>query len=453
MGEVRAQDLLSLDRDVARGWKALAQWRAALARDPDAHADDEPLEPVRRVAGKSTWDALTELTPTAADAPLREALKRWVFALTQVRLGLPDEVAWARAAADRGGLFAGEPSRRVSWGEAWRGVVAARTVAETALWLDAAAGVAPALAQVGRTRAVRRVEVAHRFGVEHTWALAASIGQGALRDAATGLLDATEDLSRAVWKHASRDATGAAAAIHEAVARDAGEGWPARLTARWLEDAFGAVPRGLRIELPPLPAALGAASFARALVAFGVAVRIAAAPSSMPFALAREPAFVGAHRLGFVFGALATDAQWQGRVLGVGRRTADAQSRVLAHSALLDARLHATRLLLGDDTAFAPRDRFDELGVRLFERQLDPRLCGAWPAAREDEPARFVGLLESRPFGESLRDRFDSDWYRNPRAWAHLREQGAVPAHEPIDASELGARVDALARAFERALG
>lgn len=453
MGDVHRHDLISLDRDVAAGWTALTQWRTALAQDPDEHAEAEPLEPMRHVAGKSTWDALGALAPSTADVPLRDGLKRWVLALTQARIGLPDEVARARAATDPCGFFRGEPPLRVSWRDAWRGATAARTVGETTLWLDAAAGPGPALAQIVRAKAQRRVEVAHRFGMEHPWAVLNSIGPGVLRDLAARLLDGTEDLSRAAWKHASREGAGAAAVIHAAVARDAGEGWPARLTSRWLEDTFGPAPKGMRIDLPQLPAPLGAASFARALVAFGMAVRLAAIPSSMPFALAHDPAFVGTHRLGFVFGALATDAQWQARALGIGRHTAQAQSRLLARSALLDARLHATRLLLGDDAAIAPRDRFDELGVRLFERPLDPRLCGAWPGAREDEPARFVALIDSRAFAEGLRDRFDSDWYRNPRAWDFFREHGSTPAHESMDASGLAARVDALAREFEWLLG
>jgi hypothetical protein len=452
MGDASAQDLSSLDRDVARGWRALSQWRSALAHDPDG-ADEDPLEPVRHVAGKSMLDALSKLVPSAADAPLRDGLKRWVFALIQARIGRSDEVAWALAASHRGAPYGGDRPRQVSWREAWRGVAAARSVGEAALWLDAAAHGGPALAEVGHKRASRRVELAHRLGVDHPWAPLAPIAPAALLGAASRLLDATEELSRAEWKDSMRGEAVPAAVLHAAVGRDAGEGWPAHLTARWLEDVFGGAFRGLRVELPPLPAAVGATSFARALYALGVAVRIAAASLSRPFAVACEPAFVGAHRFGFVFGALTANAQWQGRALGVGRRVAQAQSRVLARSALLDARLHATRLILGDDAAPAPRDRFDELGTRLFGRGLDPRLRGAWPAAREDEPARFVALLQSREFARQLRDQFDSDWYRNPRAWAHLQALGAAPAHESIGASALTAHVDELAREFEGVLG
>jgi hypothetical protein len=453
MVDAPAEDLSLLDRDVAHGWRALAEWRATLRQDLDTQSDEQPLEAVRHVAGKSTWDALGELAPAEAEAPLRDALRRWVFYLTQARIGLPLEVASVRASFDRRGEFLGDVVRQVSWFEAWRGVVSASTTEETELWLEAAATLAPAVAEVGRLRAERRLEVARRLGIDHPWAPVARLDRNALRSAAEALLDKTDDLSTMVWNRALSAGRRPAAVIHSAVARDAGEGWPAHVTSHWLGDIFADGPRGLRLDLPPLPAAIGASSFARALVAFGFAAHIAATPSSMPFALAHDPAFVSAHRLGLVFGALAVDARWQEHTLRIGRRTAMAQSVILARAALLEARLQAARLLLGDDAAFAPRDRFDELGVRLFGRQLDPRLRGAWPAAREDEPGRFVALLGTLPFADSLRERFDVDWYRNPRAWAHLREFQAARVTDPVDASGLTRHAEALASAFERVLG
>jgi hypothetical protein len=460
MGDARpaAGDLLALDRDVARGASELARWRAALVRDPEAHADEEPLEAVRHVAGKSTWDALGALAPSAVDAPLVDALRRWVFALTQARIGCSDDVARARGEAGPHGRFAGSEPRSVSWREAWRGVATSKTPGEARLWLDAAADAAPELASLARARAGRRVEVARRMGYEHPWAPVVPAPVDALRRLARRLLDATEELSRAVWLEDLRGETGAAAILVAAMGRDAGQGWPARLGGRWIEETLAPGGRGLRVELPSLPAVLGAASFARGLAAFGFAARAsltsgAAGKRTTPFSLAREPAFVAAHRFGFVLGALPADPQWQMRALGLGRRAALAQARVLARSALLDVRVHAARLLLGDDAAFAPSDLFDELGVRLFGAPLDARLRGAWPAARDDEPARLLGLVQSRSFGNALRDRFDVDWYRNPRAWAHLRAAAAGPAWEPADASSLEADAAAVARALEDALG
>jgi hypothetical protein len=446
-------DWPSLDRDVARAWRALAHWRAQLTKDLTAMAGEEPLEAVRHVGGRTTWRALAELTPADADMPLRDALKRWVFFFIQARIGLPLEVAWARAATEKRAVLQGDLESRVSWLEAWRGVASARSTAETQRWLQAAADVGPDVAAVNRLRAERRVEVAHRLGVDHPWAPILPVDRGALRNAAELLLIRTDDLAAAARSRGPSAEEGPSAVIHGAMARDASEGWPAHLTSHWLQDAFGSGTRGLPLQLPPLPAARGASSFARALVAFGFAVRVAASPSDMPFALARDPAFVSAHRLGFVFGTLALDAHWQERTLCIGRRVAAAQSIALSRSALLEARLLAARLLLGDEAAFAPLERFNELGVRLFGRELDARLRGAWPLAREDEPARFLALLEGLPLAESLREQFDVDWYRNPRAWVHLRALAAGPAREPAEASALPHQVDRLARAFEGVLG
>ncbi len=424
-----------------------------MAVDPEAYADDGPLEAERRVAGQSMWEALGALTPSVADVALRDGLRRWTFVLTEARILGPEDVSWAKLASAPSGRFLGDRPRQVSWREGWRGVAAARTSAEAALWVDSVLEAGPGLAAVARRRAERRVEVARRLGLSHPWSALVPTEPAALRRAASRFLAATDDLSRASWKETlGRDMT-MAGVLHAAVGRDAPEGWPARLTPRWLEDVFGVAVRGLRIDLPALPAAMGAASFARALGIFGFAYGVAVAPPSMPFALAHDPAFVDAHRLAFVLGALASDPAWQVRVLGIAERAAHAQSRLMARGALLEARMHAVRLLLGDDTAFAPRELFDELGVRLFGAALPAQLAGAWPRARDDEAARFAALLEARGFAVGVRDRFDFDWYRNPRAWDDLRAPRAPGAPRSADAAVLEGQVDGLARAFDEVLG
>ena len=452
MAERHVQDLLALDRDVARAAKALARWRTLLADRPEEAVDDDPFEGVRGVAGKSTWDRLGELPSSAGDESLRVALRRWVLALVQARIGGVDDLAWAREVAVPRGWFEGERPRQVSWREAWRGVALAKTPAEARSWLEAAAEAAPSLAPVRALRGARRVEVARRMGLSHPWEPAAAVGLGPLRASASRFLDRTDDLSRAVWRESLGAEPATAAILHAAAAREAGDGWPARLTPRWLQEQFGVGTRGLVLELPALPQTIGAASFARGLALFGYAFRVASAQSSMPFALACDPWFVAAHRLAFVFGALAADAEFFLRALGVGRRTADAQARVLARTMLLDARVGAARVLLGGDES-APRDAFDDIVSRLFGSAIDRRFHGVWPAARADEPARWLGLLLAPRLRESLRDNFDTDWFRNPRAWTELQSQGAGPAFETVDEGSLESGGAALVRSFERALG
>jgi hypothetical protein len=451
MAEPHVQDLLALDRDVARAAKALARWRTLLGDHPEEAVDEDPFEGVRRVAGKSTWDRLGELSSSAGDESLRVALRRWVLALVQARIGGVDDLAWAREAAVPRGRFEGERPRQVSWRDAWRGVALAKTAAETRSWLEAAAGAAPSLAPVRALRGARRVELARRMGLSHPWEPAA-VGLVPLRASASRFLERTDDLSRAVWRESLGAEPAMAAILHAAAAREAGDGWPARLTPRWLEEQFGAAARGLVLELPALPQTIGAASFARGLALFGYAFRVASAQGAMPFALACDPWFVAAHRLAFVFGALAADAEFFLRALGVGRRTADAQARVLARTLLFEARVSAARVLLGGDES-AARDAFDDIGSRLFGSAIDRRFHGVWPAARVDEPARWLALLLAPGLRESLRDHFDTDWFRNPRAWAELRAHGAGPAFEAVDEGTLGSSGEALVRSFERALG
>ncbi len=148
MADSVTDDLVSLDRDVARAASSLARWRAALSADPEAHAEETPLEVVRRVATKSTWNTLGRLPPAGADALLVAGLHRWVYALLQARVAHPDEVAWARTAAAPYGLLDGENPRRVSWREAWREVVLAKTPGEARQRLEAAAEAAPHLAAI-----------------------------------------------------------------------------------------------------------------------------------------------------------------------------------------------------------------------------------------------------------------------------------------------------------------
>lgn len=452
MADAEILDLLSLDRDVSRAVAQVERWRSGLIDDPQRRAEDDPFDGVRRVSAKSTRDALLAYDVSGEQRALRDALVRWTAALVETRLDLTDEVAFAVEASAPRARFEGEGARLVSWREAWRRLVAARGVAEARLWLDAAAEAAPPVAAVTRRRASRRMEVARRLGDQHPWALQLSAPPEAIRSAACRLLDATDPIAAALHQEAPRDARGPAAAILDAMARDAGDGWPARLSSGWLEQTFTGFARGLPIRIGRLPKAWGAASFARALHEFGFASRVASAPTSMPFALAHDPAFVGAHRWGFLFGSLAADPDFQQRILGVTRRTALAQARRLSRTALLDVRLHAARIILSALNGPRP-EPFEEVGTRLFGQPLDVRLRGAWPHAREDEPARLVGLLQTPALRHALIDRFDVDWYRNPRAWTHLRAEGSLPAWEPIDDTPLDQAADALGRSFEEALG
>jgi hypothetical protein len=446
-------DLHSLDREIARGAASLSRWRADLSRDAEGYADVHPLEPVRRVTGKTTYEALGAQSPSLADVPLRDALREWVVTLLLARVVHDEDVELSRARAEATCRFTGEPTALVSFPQAWRSLASSRTVAEAKLWLEAAAAAGPELAEIARRRADKRLEAVRRLGLSHPWEAVVPAKPDAIRAAAERWLAATQDLSDAFVKPLVKDGAGPAAVLHAAVAREAGEGWPARLTERWLVDLFGACLQGLRPALPPLPPALGASSYARALGLLGSAIRDASVHAATPFTLGHDPGDRATHRLGAVFAGLATSEEWQVRALGLGRRAAASQARVLAHTAVLHVRLSAARLLLGDEARFAPRERFQELGPRVLGASLDARLRGAWPASHDDEAARFVALLEAHDLSVALRDRFDADWFRNPRAFTHLRVASSLASREPIEAASLDASVDGLSRALEAVIG
>ncbi len=427
MIESTAEDLLSLDQDVARAAGNLARWRAELAahgaRDLAVVADrEDPFESVRHVAGQSLWDALQRLSLAPAEAMHRDALRRWVYALMQARIGLVFEIAMVRAKAEPTGRFVGPPPRLVSFADAWRGVLVSTSAGQANEWLRAAADAAPLYADLGRRRAARRVDVALRLGLEHPWIPLVGVAPVALSELAVRVLDATEDLWRHVQAQAPQSKEVAASVFRRAVARDAGEGWPGSISMAWLASVTGMAEGRVELEVQSLPAPLGASSFLRALYAAGCFARISLGRCGLPFSLAEEPVCVAGHRWGLAFASLGTSIDWQVRELGLGKRTASAQVRSATYAALFELRLQAARVLLGDDASPSPEALFEELCVRLVGVPLDTRLRGAWPSRREDDPARMIAWVQAPSFIAGLRDTFDLDWYRNPRALSHMRD-------------------------------
>lgn len=452
------RDLASFDRDVARAFGAWRTWKGDLARDPASCADEEPLERWRHVAGKSLYETLASLSPSAADVPHRDALRRWVYALMLARITQSLDAEWARAEAERTAHATVPVPHLASAREAWLGILEGATAHERRAWLDVATERGPALASIARRRAERRVEAAHRMGLADEDALF-GVPRQALVSAALALLDRTDDLAREALRDArkrgsfSDDPPLAVDAIAIAVARDAPEGWPARLTWQWLDATFGLFTKGLRLEAPRILAPIGASTFARVCASFGASLRVAGASPSLPFALARDPQFTAMHRFACVFGALPMSPVFQRRILGNGARVAGAQARVLARTALLHARLEAARFLSSRAPSAIP---FDDLTHRLFGVPLPRALAGAWPRADDDAPARLVALLTAPTLARDLVDRFDDDWFANPRAVLHVRAIASGPAHEdpsPEPGADLAKTVTPLARAFEEACG
>jgi hypothetical protein len=157
------------------------------------------------------------------------------------------------------------------------------------------------------------------------------------------------------------------------------------------------------------------------------------------------------HRFACVFGALPASTAFQKRVLGNVARVAESQARTLARTALFEARLEAGRFVLESDRT---RDGFEHVTARLFGAPLPAPLAGAWPPPRDDGRARLVGLVTAHALSKELVDRFDVDWFANPRGVLHVRTIASAPAREePADPTHLATATLALARAFEETLG
>lgn len=450
-------DPVALDRSVERAFRAHRAWKKGLFRDPDGFAEQDPFGPpeLRKVATKTAYDAVA-----GSPLPFQAELARWIGHLVQARLTGPMDVERAGALHAEEAPSPFEAKRRVSYRRAWRGIVEEPSSGRALAWLDAAATLAPPLATIERERDARRDEVWRRLGHDGhpAWSLAPLRDVGAM---ARAVLDATEDLAQSLLAEARRrDGSPRPTpvdALREAMARDATSGWPARLTARWLSEIFGTHVAGLSIDLGPLPDALGGASFARALARFGYALRTADPGSAMPFVLRRDPHFVDAHRVAATFGALVAAPAFHRRVLGLGERAAAQQTRTFARALLFTLRVDALRALAAHD-ARAFVDAWDEWTARAMGAPLPRALAGAWPRRRDDEAARFYGAIAALDFTGDLVERFDEDWFRNPRAFEALRARGAMPASataftEGAEPPDTGATATAVVRAFEGLLG
>jgi hypothetical protein len=457
--EKGALDLLSVDRDVARANGALVRFRAALALDPGPAGETDPLEPFRHVAGQSMYETVETFGASGFDAPLRKALLPWLYALTQARIGRDLEIAWHRESAAPEAHAKLETPRDTSYREAWREAVFARDIGARRPWLEAAASRGPKLAAIAREAAPRHAEVARRLGFIHPAAAVSELAHTALRDAAWTLVRASADLLASLRRESRARSPDAVAAgplplwIEDGLAKDADQGWPARLSARWLEDHFREMSRDATLSLD-LPRAAGAATFSRALYAFGRGLR-EDRRSALPFSIASDPFHLDAHRFGFAFGSLSTTRVFHRRVLDLSERIADRQARALARTALHEAVWVAASWLLTDETCYATTDLWDEITQTIFGAPIDPLFLGAWPTPRGDSTSRLEALLTAPELTNSLVERFDEDWFRNPDAAEWIRARASGPARPPLaaDPTDPGVAALSLARSFEEALG
>ncbi len=450
-------DLARTDLDLARACASLE--RARRTQGGVEASDPQPLAQHRAVSGRRALQILDELAPSSADGPRVRAQARMVLHLAIARIGFESgaEVAAARAIADAGVEIAGTPPSRVPWTDAARALVEVRVAPAMDPVLTAMAARGPAIAAANRRLGETSFEAARQLGLPHPEArfVASAEGVEGVIGAAQTFLDRTEALWTDLVAHARRRAAAPVwrpvDTLALALAPDAPRGWPSRITARWFAEILPGLAKRAEIAPDSLPAALGGASFARALGVFGAALM--RPPASLPFSLARDPTAPRALLFSALFAGLPGAAIFHARVLGEPAGTARDQARALSRAILFAGRKAAFDAILAR-TASASADAWNELSFRVFGAPVPATLAGAWPRRRPDAVCRFEAWLLARDREGDLVRRFDEDWFRNPRAEAALLAEASGPARdfEPHPEGQLAPAAEDAARRFQEVL-
>ena len=466
-------DLFSLDRKIALAARALDGWRGDLAVDP-RFDDDDPIGQWKELASKTTIEAIAKstlapisMTPpmllssgeVAAEAlsatldplaTLRPAAASWCAHLLIAR-GLREATA-ARAAAARDDLDSDSYGRPTSLRAMLRALARPRQAGGVPEGRAAAAieDLAPQLLDSIVDEESRRRESADGLGV--LGKCCRDVDAGAV-ECAEALLTQTDDEAADLLAHGlrmiGREKKGATWIDVLAVRRaaDVAEGWPNALTARWLAELsrgtelFAGLQLDVRVDagrLGPradhaclrLTPPTGAWTFARGLYAVGVALRIHGRDAKAPYASHTVPHDRRPFVVGEAFLALASTAVFHARARGVARIKAEASARRLETTRLLERRHLALRVCLGAALAENRRtflERFEALAPRAIgaetPRALATLLGAPGPTGPADDAARLQAIDEGALLAKELVDRFDVDWWRNPKAAGWIRDR------------------------------
>ena len=398
-------DLLRLDKRIAELTRALREWRRS------SRAGEAPrIE--REVSSLATYD---DLRGAKAD-PVAGRLAIHVAALTVDRVTLADE---ARVVAARRAPSENERAPHATVDRLAREILELHGDRLGRISQLEVIAAAPADAQrrwaERRREAYRRLGLADETAVEHAPLSppgAVALAESALRvtESAFGELRARPLL----------------AVLDRAVGAEAGEGWPARVTARWVRDVFGRGPlfEGMSLTLPRTPEPLGASSFARALDGAGRELAARDLPPGVPFSVARDPFDLLEARRGALFASLLLEPKLHQKRLGLGPARAREQTRSVARASVVWLRVASLRVLasaaLGDGSA---QGSFPELAERCLGRPLARDLAGVFPLTGPRSALDLAAIFAATRDREVVREAFDEDWFENPRAHEALRHE------------------------------
>jgi hypothetical protein len=439
-----AIDPLKLDRDIARAARAERRWWRTLRSDVDRAAADAWYEPVRYVTTRTTYLEVAELP---ASDPLREPFLRWVHRLALTRIAGRAIVDAARARQNPSLELEIPESGTFSPGDLVRRALAEREAARARAWLDGFGEAGSAVLAAEKILRETTIEITARLGVDDPSSLAV-VDRAAISTEAERVLARTGDLASSLLGP-REDLAGL---IADLVTRDVPGVWPRSPDARWLYEQFHgtALLEGLALDLGPTPPPLGASSFARGLARFGAAYARAAVLGGGPFVLLGDPSDTHPMRRGALFASLLLDLPFLRKKVGLSREAAAETARALAATVLARARIDAAMTLV--DFALASPSQIEEAASEALCVRVPRALGGVLPRPDARAPSRLAGMLLALGDRDELTNRFDEDWFVNPRAFLFLRESDASPRSSRLPKEALGGTGDRLAQSLE-ALG
>lgn len=411
-----------IDQRIAR---AFGSWRLAaraLRKDPSASRYNV-LENHRAVTTRSMWQELGE----RAKDPILAAARPWVYALLLERLVWPARVLVAEALHGASIEVPDLELHRLSPRTVLDRILTDPEKDRRRFYVDGFVRGMGALHDASFVMAERRAEALRRLGVDDADQYEVPLdAPAALTRLAERVLEVTNPFLPRGFRRWDE-------VLVSGLGREAGEGWPARLSLRWFTELFA--PTGLLdgLLLPAIepPKLLGATSFVRALALFGRAYAETDVSRSAPFVFIRSPHDLRVARRAALFGSLPLDPVFGVRMLGLGRARAVDQARQIARALILTLRLDALRVLLRDLVLMSPRarrERFEELTNKALGVSIPVELEFVLPRLSAEDPTRFLGTLLAVRDRRELVERFDEDWFRSPHAAFQIRsEQAELP--------------------------
>jgi hypothetical protein len=153
--------------------------------------------------------------------------------------------------------------------------------------------------------------------------------------------------------------------------------------------------------------------------AVGRALAASLASVGLPYALRSPPIGSLGRALGTAVASLSSDSGFLRRTRDLASKSAVARARIASAVLVLDTRLHAAAFLSRD-----ARERGDDASVRLG-RAIALRVPKPLAEIVVHSPAalgpRVLSRLTGLAMTAAMRERYDEDWFRNPRAAEPLR--------------------------------